>query len=142
MRRRVTCKKTAPNPVKKSSTFKTVLIIIGILVVAGGIIGGISYAVQTTRNNHIINDGVKTTGASTGSLVKVSHGRSRGGVPRHYYYVEYEFTVNDKRYTARGTTSYNIERDAKSAAFGRNKVDVYYLPEDPTQNYAKDTSRN
>ena len=134
--------KTALNPGKKSSNFKTALIIIGILVVACGLIAGISYAVQTTRNNHIINDGIKTTGTSTGALVKESHGRSRGRAPSHYYYVEYEFTANNKRYTAKGTTSYNVERDARSAAFGRNKIDVYYSPEDPTQNYAKDTSRN
>ena len=132
----------APTPTKKSSTAKTVLIIIGILIVAGGLIGGISYAVQTARNNHIINDGVKTTGTSTGGVVDVKSGRSRGKLPDHRYYVEYEFTANSKQYTARGTTSYNFERDAKSAGFGRKTIDVYYLPEDPTQNYAKDTAAN
>jgi hypothetical protein len=127
---------------KTRSNFKTVLIFIAILLVVCGIIAGITYAVQTARNNHIINDGVKTTGTSTGNLITVHHGRSRGNAGSDSYYVEYEFTANNKRYTARGTTVYNIQRDAERASRGHFKLDVYYLPDDPTQNYAKDKAGN
>ena len=128
-------------PNYQTSNRKPILIVVAVILGLVILITAITLIVTNARNNHIINDGVKTTGVATGQLFQKRQGGGRTGHSTDYN-VEYGFMADGKTYTAKGTTTYNIEKDAESAASHRTEITIYYLADDPTQNYAKDTYGN
>ena len=129
----------APDPIRKSHLKANLIIVASILALAVLVLG-IDFVTQTTRNDHIVKNGVKTTGTPTGELVAVTTGRSRGSSGDRSYYVEYRFSANGQQYTAKGTNSYNDTFDAKRAIGYNDEIEIYYLADDPKQSYADDVA--
>jgi len=125
-----------PSP-RGISQFKVFVIIFGVVVFIALAIGIPVVASIIAENNYVKDNGVSAVGTPTGNIVDTHRGfgkNNRGADWR----VEYEFYVDDERYTALGSNSENVKSLAQKRADYTDEVTVIYLPEDPSRYYVSD----
>ena len=109
-------------PKKKNGTLIGILLLVGVFVVAG-----LATWIQNTVEDNIRDD-IYTYGVSTTATpVEVRYNKPRRGIG--YYYVVYEYTVNEKTYTVRGHENIFSDKSLDSI----DDETVYYMEDDPSK---------
>ena len=125
-----------PSSPKSRSPIRIVLIAAGVVFAVAFAIGAFFIINKVSEDNYIKKNGVTAVGTPTGNVIDTS--TKRGRYSDADWRVEYEFFVNDKRYTALGENSENVRDLAQKRANYIGTIDIIYLPEDPSRYYAYD----